>query len=200
MISSRVQFGVYGAIIPIVLVCLMYVGFSAPRHGAVGSGDRTVDQVGDSYRHPDLRRVIVVLTVLGYRVIHVVGRVSSVVGVIALRLSVRRPADPERYRRAAGTTAISAGIVPAGDVAVGVVADRLRPLCGRLLALPAERHSVAGRPSSRSARASVLGAQISMVFGVFAAALAGAFRGHEVAYHRRPGRTGDGRRAAVLQR
>src|ERR1700744_4880553 len=29
MISSRVQFGVYGAIIPLVAVCLMYVGFSA---------------------------------------------------------------------------------------------------------------------------------------------------------------------------
>ena len=29
MISSRVQFGVYGAIIPIVAVCLMYIGFSA---------------------------------------------------------------------------------------------------------------------------------------------------------------------------
>jgi purine-cytosine permease-like protein len=29
MISCRVQFGVYGAIIPIVAVCLMYIGFSA---------------------------------------------------------------------------------------------------------------------------------------------------------------------------
>ena len=29
LISSRVQFGVYGAVIPIVLVCLMYIGFSA---------------------------------------------------------------------------------------------------------------------------------------------------------------------------
>ncbi len=29
MISSRVQFGVYGAVIPILLVCMMYVGFSA---------------------------------------------------------------------------------------------------------------------------------------------------------------------------
>src|SRR5215469_15758706 len=29
MISSRVQFGVYGAILPIVAVCLMYIGFSA---------------------------------------------------------------------------------------------------------------------------------------------------------------------------
>ena len=27
MISSRVQFGVYGAVIPIVLVCMMYIGF-----------------------------------------------------------------------------------------------------------------------------------------------------------------------------
>src|SRR5271154_5327611 len=29
MISCRVQFGVYGAVIPIVAVCLMYIGFSA---------------------------------------------------------------------------------------------------------------------------------------------------------------------------
>lgn len=29
MISSRVQFGVYGACIPIILVCLMYIGFTA---------------------------------------------------------------------------------------------------------------------------------------------------------------------------
>src|SRR6201993_5473493 len=29
MISSRVQFGIYGAVIPIVAVCLMYIGFSA---------------------------------------------------------------------------------------------------------------------------------------------------------------------------
>ena len=32
MISSRVQFGVYGAVIPILLVCMMYVGFSRPTH------------------------------------------------------------------------------------------------------------------------------------------------------------------------
>ena len=36
MISSRVQFGVYGAAIPIVLVCLMYLGFTAT--GTVLSG------------------------------------------------------------------------------------------------------------------------------------------------------------------
>lgn len=36
MISSRVQFGVYGACIPIALVCLMYLGFTAT--GTVLSG------------------------------------------------------------------------------------------------------------------------------------------------------------------
>lgn len=36
MISSRVQFGVYGACLPILLVCLMYLGFIAT--GAVLSG------------------------------------------------------------------------------------------------------------------------------------------------------------------
>lgn len=29
MITSRMQFGVFGAVIPLVLVCMMYVGFSA---------------------------------------------------------------------------------------------------------------------------------------------------------------------------
>ena len=29
MITSRIQFGVFGAVIPLVLVCIMYIGFSA---------------------------------------------------------------------------------------------------------------------------------------------------------------------------
>jgi nucleobase:cation symporter-1, NCS1 family len=41
MISSRVQFGVYGAMIPIVLVCLMYVGFSASGQAAHASSAST---------------------------------------------------------------------------------------------------------------------------------------------------------------
>ncbi len=29
MILSRAQFGVFGAVVPLVLVCVMYIGFSA---------------------------------------------------------------------------------------------------------------------------------------------------------------------------
>src|SRR6202023_826594 len=39
MISCRVQLGIYGAIIPIVAVCLMYIGFSASGSGFGGAGD-----------------------------------------------------------------------------------------------------------------------------------------------------------------
>ena len=52
MISSRVQFGVYGAAIPIVLVCLMYLGFTATRHGAFRPGAGPVVWRQRQRRHP----------------------------------------------------------------------------------------------------------------------------------------------------
>src|ERR1700761_3022021 len=44
MISSRVQFGVYGAAIPIAAVCLMYIGFSAT--GSVLAGQAVGQLLG----------------------------------------------------------------------------------------------------------------------------------------------------------
>ncbi len=44
MISSRVQFGVYGAVIPIVLACLMYVGVLCQRLGARRPGYQPVGE------------------------------------------------------------------------------------------------------------------------------------------------------------
>src|SRR5579883_1984066 len=79
MISSRVQFGVYGAMIPIVAVCLMYIGFSA-------SGCVLAGQAIGQLLHVDLRSgillfgaLIIVVTLAGYRLIHALGRLSSVV-------------------------------------------------------------------------------------------------------------------------
>jgi len=83
MISSRVQFGVYGAAIPIALVCVMYLGFTAT--GMVLSGQAIGQLVGvsDSVGILAFAAVIVVAAQLGYRVIHMVGRVASVLGIVA---------------------------------------------------------------------------------------------------------------------
>lgn len=83
MISSRVQFGVYGAAIPIVLVCLMYLGFTATGTVLSGQALGQLFGVSDSVGILIFASVIVLVTVLGYRVIHFIGRVASVIGVIA---------------------------------------------------------------------------------------------------------------------
>jgi nucleobase:cation symporter-1, NCS1 family len=83
MISSRAQFGVYGAVVPLLLVVLMYLGFAAT--GTVLAG-QAIGQI----LHVDNPAVgIVVFGVLtaivavtGYRLIHTVGRIASVVGII----------------------------------------------------------------------------------------------------------------------
>jgi nucleobase:cation symporter-1, NCS1 family len=74
VMSSRVQFGVYGAAIPIVAVCLMYIGFSA-------SGSILAGQALAQLLHVQLRwgivvfaALIIVVTMFGYRVIHWLGR------------------------------------------------------------------------------------------------------------------------------
>lgn len=83
MISSRVQFGVYGAMIPIVLVCLMYIGFSASGSVLAGQAVAQLLNVDDTAGIAIFAAVIVALTISGYRSIHFVGRIASVVGVIA---------------------------------------------------------------------------------------------------------------------
>src|SRR5437868_11382711 len=83
MISSRVQFGVYGAMIPIVLVCLMYIGFSASGSVLAGQAVAQLLHVDDAAGILLFAAVIVVLTVFGYRALHFVGRIASVVGIIA---------------------------------------------------------------------------------------------------------------------
>jgi NCS1 family nucleobase:cation symporter-1 len=62
MISSRVQFGVYGAAIPIVLVCLMYLGFTATVLSGQALGQ--LFGVSDSVGILLFASVIVLVTVL----------------------------------------------------------------------------------------------------------------------------------------
>src|ERR1044072_2661968 len=92
MISSRAQFGVYGAVVPLVLVVLMYLGFAAT--GTVLAG-QAVNQI----LHVDNPAVgiivfgvlTVVVAVTGYKLIHAVGRIATVVGIIGFSYLAVRP-------------------------------------------------------------------------------------------------------------
>jgi nucleobase:cation symporter-1, NCS1 family len=83
MISSRAQFGVYGACLPLVLVVLMYLGFAAT--GTVLSG-QAINEILDVDAAAVGILIFGALTMLvatvGYRLIHTLGRVASVVGAI----------------------------------------------------------------------------------------------------------------------
>lgn len=83
MISSRAQFGIIGAIIPLVLVVLMYIGFAST--GAVLSGQAVNLIIGAET--PAVGIIIfgaltALMAVLGYKYIHVLGRISSVTGLL----------------------------------------------------------------------------------------------------------------------
>lgn len=85
MISSRAQFGVHGAVLPLLLVILMYLGFAAT--GSVLAGQAVAELL-----HVDSTRVGIlvfglltaVVAVTGYRLIHAAGRVTTVAGVLGL--------------------------------------------------------------------------------------------------------------------
>ena len=182
MISSRVQFGVYGAVIPIVLVCLMYVGFSASGSVLAGQAVGQLVGVSDSWGILIFAALIVLLTILGYRTIHMIGRVASVVGVLAFfylfytliaQNDIGLLLSNKHFSLSSFLLAIS--LSASWQIAFGpYVADYSRYL-------PASTSSL--KTFLAVGLGSVVGSQISMVFGVFVAALAGSqFAGHEVAY------------------
>ncbi len=83
MISSRAQFGVIGAILPLVLVVLMYLGFAST--GTVLSGQAINKMFG--LTTPAVGIVIfgaltALVAIVGYRWIHALGRIATVTGIL----------------------------------------------------------------------------------------------------------------------
>jgi len=182
MISSRVQFGVYGAAIPIALVCIMYVGFSASGTVLAGQAAAQLLNISDTAGICVFATLIVVLTLLGYRSIHFVGRIASVIGVAAFvymfaQLFAHHDIGALLANRhfALPGFLLSMSLSASWQIAFGpYVADYSRYL---------PRSTSPMRTFLAVGLGSVAGAQAAMVFGVFAAALAGhAFAHHEVAY------------------
>jgi len=182
MISSRAQFGVFGAVIPIALVCIMYVGFSASGSVLAGQALAQLLHVGDGVGILAFAAVIVVLTICGYRTIHLIGRISSLVGVIAFiylfsQLFAHHDIGVLLDNRhfSISSFLLSMSLSASWQIAFGpYVADYSRYL---------PRTTPAAKTFLAIGLGSVIGAQAAMVFGVFAAALAGhQFAGHEVSY------------------
>src|SRR5215467_7675928 len=182
MISSRVQFGVYGAVIPIVAVCLMYIGFSASGCVLAGQAIGRLLDVDDAAGIAIFTSFIVVVTIFGYRVIHMLGRIASVVGVAAFaymfaRLFATHDVSALLAQRhfSLSQFLLSMSLSASWQIAYGpYVADYSRYL---------PRGTPVLRVFGAVGLGSLIGSQISMTFGVFAAALAGTqFEHHEVAY------------------
>ena len=83
MISSRVQFGVLGATLPLALVCVLYIGFNTT--GTILSGQAIAQLTGLSPSAGILifSAVIALFAACGYRMIHLLGRAAAVLGLIA---------------------------------------------------------------------------------------------------------------------
>jgi NCS1 family nucleobase:cation symporter-1 len=83
MIQSRAQFGVHGAILPLTLVVLMYIGFFAS--STVLGGAALVDWLGIAFVPATvlLSALITVLSIYGYWAIHRLERIFSVIALVA---------------------------------------------------------------------------------------------------------------------
>ena len=85
MISSRAQFGVYGAALPLFLVLLLYFGFAAT--GTVLAGQAINNAFGVQPRWIGIlvfAALTAIIAMFGYDLIHKLGKVSSTVGLLGL--------------------------------------------------------------------------------------------------------------------
>jgi nucleobase:cation symporter-1, NCS1 family len=90
MIQSRAQFGFYGAIIPLLLVVLMYVGFFAASGVLGGSALANWWHIGTTPATIIVAALCTVLAVYGYRLIHAYERwIALVSGLGFLYLTIR---------------------------------------------------------------------------------------------------------------
>ena len=187
MISSRAQFGVYGAIIPLVFVILMYIGFAAT--GTVLSGQAINLIIGSDNRSVGIivfGALTAVLAIMGYRYIHALGRVATVLGltgfayltfVILTRYDISQVLFTKPFE--ISTFLISVSVAAGWQLTFGpYVADYSRYLPEDTSAKRTFWYTFAG---------STLGAQWAMTLGALAgglsaAGLGGSFLKNQVGY------------------
>ncbi|MEV6115808.1 cytosine permease [Streptomyces sp. NPDC052109] len=182
MIQSRAQFGVRGAVVPLLLVIVMYVGFFASGSVLAGQAVGELTHTNDTAGIVVFAAVTGVTAAVGYRVIHALGRIASTICALAfvyLGIRLLDRADLTALLHDAHFSLpmflLAMSLSASWQLAFGpYVADYSRYL-----------------PRTTSARAtfwwtlsgSALGSQWSMTFGVLVAATAGAkFLDSQVGY------------------
>lgn len=182
MIQSRAQFGYYGAILPLVLALLIYLGFYATGLVLGGQAIASLLHLPPRVGSAVFAVCSTLLAVFGYRWIHRFSRVASVVsGIVFAVLLVIILAGPHRTELfhsdafAMAPFVLGLSLSASWQLTFGpYIADYSRYL-----------------PESSSQRAtiwwtfsgSVLGASLAMTLGAFAAALGrNAFYDSEVGY------------------
>ncbi|MBL3687507.1 cytosine permease [Leucobacter zeae] len=182
MISSRVQFGVQGAALPLILTILMYLGFQMT--GVVLCGQAINLVFG--WDVPVIGMVVFGLlttfvAVVGYRLIHLIGRIASVIGAVGFGYVAIRLFLGHDVQAAFGQVDFSAAsFMLAVALAAGwqmtfapYVADYSRYLPSRTTVRSTFWTTFLG---------SVIGAQLAMTLGVLIAGTLGAdaFLGNQV--------------------
>ncbi|MFD0066447.1 purine-cytosine permease family protein [Streptomyces sp. NPDC056637] len=182
MIQSRAQFGVRGAVVPLLLVILMYVGFFASGSVLAGQAVGELTHTGDTTGIIVFALVTGVMATVGYRVIHALGRVASIVCAIAFvylgirlldRVDLSTLLHDAHFDAPMFLLAIS--LSASWQLAFGpYVADYSRYLPRTTSAKSTFWWTLSG---------SAIGSQWSMTFGVLVAATAGAkFLDNQVSY------------------
>ena len=182
MISSRAQFGVKGAALPLILTVLMYLGFAAT--GTVLSGQAINLMFGvqaPAFGMLVFGLITIIVAVVGYKLIHVIGRIATVVGILGFGYLAVRLFSQYNVAEAFGQKPFSvATFLLTVALAAGwqmtfapYVADYSRYLPTATPAKATFWSTLLG---------SAIGAQIAMSFGVIVAALGGKFLQNQVGF------------------
>ncbi|MDR0216583.1 MAG: cytosine permease [Comamonas sp.] len=182
MISSRVQFGVKGAALPLLLVVLMYLGFAAT--GTVLSGQAINLMFGFTSPVAGIAifgALTALVAIVGYRLIHVVGRISTVIGILGFGYLAWQLCHQYDVASAFGqkpftwTSFLTAMALSAGwqMTFAPYVADYSRYLPSKTSTAATFWTTFGG---------SVISAQLAMIFGVLVAALGGNFIKNQVGF------------------
>lgn len=88
MISSRAQFGVLGATLPLVLVICMYLGFASTGAALSGSAINHLLGIPTAAGSAPIVGILifgvltVIVSIFGYQLIHVLGRIATAAGIL----------------------------------------------------------------------------------------------------------------------
>ncbi|MCW3701289.1 purine-cytosine permease family protein [Burkholderia cenocepacia] len=182
MIQSRAQFGYYGAILPLVLALMIYVGFYATGLVLGGQAMSALFHIPPQAGAVVFALMSTALAIVGYRYIHRFSRVAAVLSGVAFAILLVRiiadgnmPIPIATHGFAAAPFALGISISASWKLTFGpYIADYSRYL-------PAETSTRA--TIGWTFLGSVLGGSVAMILGALAAALGGAaFSNDQVGY------------------